>query len=156
LLDVDPRKGGDASLATLQQQHGALPATLTARTPSGGRHLYFAGPDVSNSAGKVGVGLDIKSRAGYVVAPPSVTIDVPGKQHAGRYEWENAAVPPARAPQWLVDLAGAPKASAATAPNSTTFKLRDATAERWMDIRSALDYLATVPAVAGNQLWSDI
>jgi hypothetical protein len=154
ILDVDVRKGGDASLAAIEAKHGALPATLTARTPSGGRHLYFGGPDVANSSGKLGAGLDIKSRAGYVVAPPSVTIEVPGKQHAGVYEWVNMSVGPTQAPQWLLDLAGAAKTrEAATAP---AFKLRDATPEQWSDIASALDYLTTVPAVAGNQLWSDI
>lgn len=157
LLDVDPRKGGDVSLAALEQQHGALPPTMTSRTPSGGRHLYFAGPDVANSSDKVGAGLDIKSRRGYVVAPPSYTVAIPEKQSEGSYQWVEPMQPIAAAPQWLIDLAGAPKTrAAATAASPFTLKLREATPEQWADIQSALDYLTTVPAVAGNGLWTEI
>jgi hypothetical protein len=38
-LDVDGPEG-EAALAALEKQHGALPETLTARTGKG-RHLYF-------------------------------------------------------------------------------------------------------------------
>lgn len=156
VLDVDPRHGGDVSLTALQQQYGKLPMTLTARSPSGGWHCYFSAPDVSNSAGKIGAGLDIKSRGGYVVAPPSVTIEVPGKQQAGHYQWVNPSIPPAQAPQWLIDLAGAPKAAAATAPAASTFKLRGIEGESLADLMSALNHLASVPDIANNALWSEV
>ena len=44
------------------------------RTPSGGLHYYFSyrHDDVRNSAGRLGPGLDVRGRGGYVVAPPSV------------------------------------------------------------------------------------
>jgi hypothetical protein len=46
-----------------------------ATTPSGGMHLYFAAvaTDVSiDNSGKVGPGIDIRGRGGFVVAPPTV------------------------------------------------------------------------------------
>lgn len=42
VLDIDPRHGGDDSLADLQSEHGALPLTVTALTGGGGQHHYFA------------------------------------------------------------------------------------------------------------------
>ncbi len=156
VLDVDTTKGGDASLAALESKHGPLPPTLTARTPSGGRHLYFGGPDVENSVGKLGAGLDIRSHHGYVLAPPSQTVAVSGKQCAGRYEWVNASQPVAGAPEWLIDLAGASKPTRAVAAAGPLLLLRFADAEQLADIRSALDYLTKVPALAGNKTWSDV
>src|SRR5690606_12483269 len=44
VLDVDPRNGGDDSLATLTAEHGALPDTVEAITGGGGRHLLFRWP----------------------------------------------------------------------------------------------------------------
>jgi len=52
--------------------------TLRVRTPSGGEHLYWTAPDgheLSNTAGKLGEGIDTRAGAGYVVAPPSRTRD---------------------------------------------------------------------------------
>lgn len=83
VLDVDPRHGGDTSLAILESQVGALPRTLVVRTGSGGLHIYFKAPSrpVRNSASKLGAGLDIRAEGGYVVAPPS------RHQAGGVYEW---------------------------------------------------------------------
>ena len=46
--------------------------TLTVRTPSGGLHLYYRGPSVACSAGKLGDGLDVRGHHGFVLAPGSV------------------------------------------------------------------------------------
>jgi hypothetical protein len=102
VLDVD-RHGvdGETTLAGLMREHGALPTTWEAATPSGGRHLYFRTTEsVRNSAGKVGAGLDIRGDGGYVVAPPSMTPD-------GAYAWTNApdATVLADCPAWLLALA---------------------------------------------------
>lgn len=48
--------------------------TLVVRTPSGGYHFYYHGPNKSLSAGKLGNGIDIRSYHGYVIAPGS-TLD---------------------------------------------------------------------------------
>lgn len=74
VVDVDPRHGGDATLAELESVHGALPPGRTVRTGSGGRHLYFRHPGglVRNDAGRVlGRGIDLRGDGGYVIAPPS-------------------------------------------------------------------------------------
>src|SRR5215472_5550775 len=42
VLDVDPRHGGNETLAELERQHGALPDTAEVLTGGGGRHIYFA------------------------------------------------------------------------------------------------------------------
>jgi Bifunctional DNA primase/polymerase, N-terminal/AAA domain len=102
VLDVDPRHGGDTSLAQLQSQHGLLPATFPIPTPSGGWHLYWKWPtdgrDIPNSSGRLGPGLDVRGRGGFVAAPGVVT-------ERGTYQ---APVEPqtlADAPGWLLDLA---------------------------------------------------
>jgi hypothetical protein len=100
VLDVDPRHGGDASLAELERRHGPLPDTPRALTGGGGVHLYFAvDQTIGNRAGLV-PGIDLRGEGGFVVAPPS-------KHASGRgYAWELGAspddVPLAPAPRWLL------------------------------------------------------
>lgn len=51
------------------------PATYTVKTPTGGLHLYYtspAGPEVRNSAGKIGPLVDVRGAGGYVLAAGSV------------------------------------------------------------------------------------
>lgn len=103
VLDVDPRHGGDESLAELEREHGALPATVEVHTGGGGRHLYFVYPGhkVSNRA-DLRPGLDVRGDGGYVVAPPSVHASgVPYEWVAGRGPQE---IEIAAAPAWLLDL----------------------------------------------------
>jgi len=72
VLDVDPRKGGDTTLAQLEAEHGVLPETAEVLTGGGGRHVYFepvAG--LRLSAGMLGPGLDLRAEGGYVLLPPS-------------------------------------------------------------------------------------
>jgi hypothetical protein len=100
VLDVDNDKDGEAALRKLEEQHGALPATVEAVTARG-RHLYFAWPAgalVRNSAGKLGPGLDVRGEGGYVLAPPSV------HPSGRRYAWSvDSAKAFAPAPAWLLD-----------------------------------------------------
>jgi hypothetical protein len=102
VLDVDPRHGGDDALAELIEEHGELPTTVQAQTASGGSHYLFKLPDypVTNSAGRVGRGLDIRGDGGQIVVAPSVT--------SGPYRWVNPPwkTTPAPAPAWLLDLLG--------------------------------------------------
>lgn len=61
--------------------------TLTAKTPSGGLHLFFSKSiEIHNSAGRIAPGVDVRGDGGFVVAAPSV---VGGKMYA----WE---MPPKR------------------------------------------------------------
>jgi Bifunctional DNA primase/polymerase, N-terminal/AAA domain len=89
---------GLAALAKLEVEHGPLPVTLEAESPSGSIHRYFKHPGfkIKNSASEVAPGVDVRGDGGMVVAPPSVK---PGK---GTYRWRNA-LPIAEAPQWLLD-----------------------------------------------------
>lgn len=100
VVDVDVRDGkpGEQSLDFLELDWGELPPTLTARTASGGRHLYFKGA-VKSRNGYLGEGVDAKSLGGYVVAPGSRLED------GGQYQWEEPDALIADAPEWLVKLA---------------------------------------------------
>jgi Bifunctional DNA primase/polymerase, N-terminal len=104
VLDVDPRHGGDDSLAALERRHGALPETQETISGSGGKHLHFAhdGWSLGNTAGALGPGLDIRSDGGNVVLPGSLHV-------SGRvYEYEAthgpADVALAPTPEWLLTL----------------------------------------------------
>lgn len=89
VLDIDPANGGDDSFAGLERECGNFPSTVEVITGGGGRHLYFAydADDVRNSAGMLGLGLDIRGEGGFVVAPPSMHIS------GRRYEWEASSHP---------------------------------------------------------------
>lgn len=98
VIDVDPAKGGDDSLALLEMTYG-LPETLTTRTPTGGRHLYYrSAVAVPNGVDSLGAGLDVRSERGYVVAPGS-------EVEAGRYRFESDT-DIAGAPDWLIEKLG--------------------------------------------------
>lgn len=70
VVDLDEKEDRNGILN--YEQLGGTFETLTVRTPSGGLHLYFNGPD---SGLRVGVwpGVDIRSHNGYVIAPGSET-----------------------------------------------------------------------------------
>ncbi len=94
-IDVKDGKNGIAEYAAL----GGAYDTLTVRTPSGGYHLYYEGPDSGNAP--LSNAIDIRSHHGYVVAPGSYLDDRAG-QVAGTYELVDA-----REPQWIpAKLAG--------------------------------------------------
>lgn len=63
VVDIDP--GGEESLKSL-----ALPHTLEARTPRGGRHLFYKSSGLQ-TATKVLTGVDIRGKGGQVVVAPS-------------------------------------------------------------------------------------
>jgi hypothetical protein len=113
VVDVD---GIDAKaeLTKLEQQYGALPATVESLTARG-RHLYFQWSDlcpVRNTAGRIAPGIDTRGEAGYVLAPPSV-------HRTGRvYAWSvDSAKAFALAPDWLLDkINGNGKSNGATPP----------------------------------------
>lgn len=101
-VDVKHGAGGLESWAALQAQHGPAPKTRTARTASGGLHVYFRHPGqgktIKTDSGSLGQGVDLRGDGnGYVLAPPSVI-------ESGAYEWIDDC-PTAEAPDWLLDLA---------------------------------------------------
>lgn len=99
ILDVDPRNGGGTAMLELQDKHGKLPPTLTAKTGGGGLHIWLSynGP----TRGKLTTGVDVKCNTGYVVAPPSL-------HESGRhYDWLDTR-PAAYAPQWVKNMLNPP------------------------------------------------
>lgn len=116
-IDVDPKHGGEESLATLLAANAQFPPTWQARTGSGGSHYLFKHPGpgwiVRNSQAddkkhhpKLGTGLDVKGDRGQFVVAPSAHAS--GK----RYEWINPPggdVPLAELPEWLRALIAEPK-----------------------------------------------
>lgn len=92
----------DTEEAYEQVTEKGIPDTLTVTTARG-VHLYFAVPDfpVPCRAGLL-PGVDVRGNGGYVVAPPSTHPS--GK----RYQWLRE-VPPAPAPEWLLDLLKQPR-----------------------------------------------
>lgn len=105
VLDIDPRHGGAEALAQLEERHGEIPQTLTAKTPSGGVHYYFhPSADARNSAGKVGPGIDVRGHGGYVCVEGS---RVNGASYAFQ-DWDpltDGTPELSIAPRWLTDLA---------------------------------------------------
>src|SRR5260370_38312295 len=75
-LDVDEEKGIDGRKVykDLCLKNGGTPDTIAQQTPRGGLHLLFRdeGLGVKNSAGKLGLGIDVRGHGGYIVIAPSV------------------------------------------------------------------------------------
>ncbi len=104
VLDVDIKAGrnGRESLKKLTDEHGALPDTPEVETGSGGGHIYLKPPtgvEISCSTGKLGPGLDVRARGGYVVAPPS--LHASGEHYAWLVHPDEAEI--AEAPAWLIE-----------------------------------------------------
>jgi hypothetical protein len=101
-IDVKAGKQGDKSLALLEAIYDTLPVTRETTTGSGGRHLFFLNDaPLANSVQKIGEGIDVRGRGGYVVGPGSVK--------AGRRYIATSEIEPVACPQWLADMAGAAK-----------------------------------------------
>lgn len=135
VLDVDPRNGGDESLARLQGRFGVLATTVETRTGGGGRHLWFRHPGGAVPSGPVAPGLDVKADGGLVVIPPT--------RHASgrRYEWSGGAGPGevalAAPPSWLIDRARGgvrPRPEPTTEPPVRTAEEQRAFAAAWAEL----------------------
>jgi hypothetical protein len=104
VLDVDPRHGGDETLAEFERRHGPLPVTAKALTGGGGEHIVFRNvPGLRNSANQLGAGLDIRATGGYVVAAPSIHPET-GRAYAWSVDHHPLDTPVADAPEWLLKL----------------------------------------------------
>jgi hypothetical protein len=85
---------GETGVAELERR--GYPATWTARSGSGGLHVYLGHPGHRVGNWKIpGIG-DLRADGGCIVAPPS------RHRSGGRYEWLPGLAP------WDVDLASAP------------------------------------------------
>jgi hypothetical protein len=130
IVDVDPRHGGDKSLAELEARHGALPLTVTAISGGGGPHFYYQAPaiEIKNSDTLLGQGIDIRGVGGYAVIPPS------GHKSGRRYQWaEDHApweIPIAPLPDWIITaLSSSQRNGKATPPAVWCELVRDGVEE---------------------------
>ena len=106
VVEADTPEGHDvdgvASLRALEAEHGGLPVTLMAESPTGSLHHYFNHPrngiKITSSSHKLALGVDVKGDGGMVIAPPTLR---PG---VGTYKWLNEGMPIADAPDWLIEL----------------------------------------------------
>lgn len=139
VLDIDCKNGkrGDLVLEALERERGMLPATLQARSQSGGRHYFFRGQaGVANSTDRLGPGVDVRGAGGYIIVEPS--------RISGTYafeDWEalgGGAPELAPAPGWLlaavmgsVERVKADPIGRRVASDATLVDLRSAIA--WLD-----------------------
>jgi len=139
-IDVDPRNGGEETLAELTAKYGPLPVTVTALTGGGGTHYLFAAPNrrvkKNNNGAALGPGLDLQGEGSLIVAAPSL--------HASgaHYQWADGCAPweceLAPLPAWVLALVDANqqqrrvgKASRATLPDVILEGARDDTLFSW-------------------------
>src|SRR4029077_19950087 len=108
VVEADTPEGHDvdgiAALQVLEAEHGKLPHTLMAESPSGSLHYYFNNPPrtvIRNSASVIAPGVDVRAEGGMAMGPPSVR---PG---VGSYRWVNAN-PTADPPTWLIEKIAEP------------------------------------------------
>jgi hypothetical protein len=121
VVDLDVKAGTDgvAIFSDLCDRHAQpWPDTFSVLTPSGGLHLYFAGTQGS-SHNRLGPGIDIKSRGGYVLCPTSTV-------NGFDYRPTNYG-PVIGFPDWLAELCR-PPASKAPVPDQPVNPDR---ARRW-------------------------
>ena len=146
-LDIDPRNGGDESLAALEAEHGVLYSEVAAVTQGGGEHRVFRTTPDSAYASTLGAGLDVKHN-GYICVEPTRAAE-------GVYRWADGANPllghePSEPPSLLRK----------DTPGRYTLTERGglpvATAQTFEDLRSALEYVDSdeydVWAKVGNVL----
>lgn len=156
VIDADTPEGHDKDgVGTLRgwiEDHGPLPDTIEATTPSGGWHVYFRWPDdleIRNSESKLASGIDVRGEGGMVLAPPTIK---PGTGKA--YRWKN---PPGffdlgDCPKWLLDkirAAQAPKLSE-RAISSGGLQIDTGTATAWAE-KALRDELAKLFAAPEGQ-----
>jgi hypothetical protein len=113
VVDVDGLDA-EATLRRLEAEHGALPATVEVITARG-RHIYFKWPQepVRNSAGKIGLHIDVRGDGGYVLSPPSI------HPSGRRYNWSvDSASHIAEAPGWLLAKQNGAVVTVSGAPSS--------------------------------------
>jgi hypothetical protein len=140
VVDVDNKgeKNGSETIIRLEWEGNEFPPTFEQQTAGGGRHLVYASErPLRQGVDTLGVGIDIRSKGGYIVAP--------GSEADGRPYSQIDTRNPEPVPQWIVDRLGASRdvdRLPAVLPNRVD---SDRAADR------ARDFLVQAPvAVEGN------
>lgn len=114
VVDLDVKAGADGPAEWGQFLNGPPPCTdwpntPVARTPSGGMHYWLRADGPVPERPGILPGVDVKGDGGYVVAPPSARLVVPGDRSGGTtgavpvpYEWLSGCPHAAPdAPPWI-------------------------------------------------------
>lgn len=142
--DVD----GIGNMAALIEQHGPLPDTIEALSPSGSWHIFFRWPEgeeIINGAGEVAPGIDVRGEGGMVIGVPSVK---PGRPQP--YRWKN---PPGlfelgECPEWLLALCRKKKLSEQARANGPKI---DTGGHGWADAALRGEIAAVLSSPAGSR-----
>jgi len=117
VIDVDTGQGktGLETLDQVQMAHDDLPITATAKTGSGGKHIFLRAPDgfhVKTDTNLIGKGIDVRGEGGFVVTAPS--------RHASgnRYTYDMDDI--ADAPNWVLAMVEGGTAGTHDAPMQST------------------------------------
>jgi hypothetical protein len=111
VLDIDSAKHPEAD-EWLERHSARLPETRLHRTRSGGLHLLFKHQDgLRNSESKLAPGVDTRGEGGYIIWWPF---------HLGLNSGHNF-LPPARAPEWLVEALKPPAPTVIPFPSLPRF-----------------------------------
>lgn len=97
VVDIDKRNGGEETFKFFEATED-FPPTAVNKTQGGGKHYIYAAPagrPVKGGTNKLGQGIDIKARGGYILLPGS-TID-------GRAYAIESARPIAPVPDWILE-----------------------------------------------------
>jgi hypothetical protein len=142
VIDTDPRDDGNDKLDVLLAKYGKFPDTAMVMTGrgDGGMHYYFQTPVGVSLKSRLsdGKGIDVKSKDGYVMVPPSIH-----PLTGNSYQWEGSSdlfegVAVADAPDWIVrDFSKGGDLNRA-APASTPSGIVAINPETIKDLRSAL------------------
>lgn len=173
-----PATDGLAALAAIAAAEAApWPDTLTAATPTDGRHLYFQCPhelEVSSDAtGRVGHQIDIRAQGGYVLAPGCV-ITTPPEEVPDTYTRISVTTTTAPLPEWLQRRVATPQPAPAppavhlravrTGEHTTTYwqrvwdgeltKVETQEGERWRLLYASARRLANL-AIHDSAHWTE-
>lgn len=131
-LDIDPRNGGNESLAALEAEHGILFSEVSALTQGGGEHRVFKADPNGAYESTLGAGLDVKHK-GYICVEPTRAAE-------GVYRWVEGANPlHGRTPSEPPKLLAREVEGRYSLTERSGFPV--ATAQTFEDLRSALEFI---------------
>ena len=101
VIDVDVKTNGNISWEQLVRENPGTTNTITVSSGGGGRHYWFRQPeelDIPSSQGKLAPGIDVRGNNGYIIVPPSRTLN------EYRFLSPFESTPISEMPGWIIDL----------------------------------------------------